>query len=167
MRLLFDVSRMRRPKRSDDHGGMQGPLCPAIASSRSSTLLHNRLKKRLVLHPHILKRRAPWTWVLIASLFLACATPGQGISLDRLRPDASHSADISVARGSSLALSQARITRTQLKNCCNKKTLTVLSGAKLGLSGLTHSWLLLQGSSQSYAADLSPGTGRSPPSAFL
>jgi hypothetical protein len=33
VRLLFDVSRMRRPKRSDDHGEMQGPLYLAIAGS--------------------------------------------------------------------------------------------------------------------------------------
>jgi hypothetical protein len=31
VRLLFDVRRMRRPKRSDDHGEMQGPLYLAIA----------------------------------------------------------------------------------------------------------------------------------------
>jgi hypothetical protein len=37
VRLLFDVSRMRRPKRSDDRGGMQGPLCLAIASPLGAT----------------------------------------------------------------------------------------------------------------------------------
>jgi|KBSMisStaDraftv2_1062788.scaffolds.fasta_scaffold00326_24 hypothetical protein len=142
-------------------------LCVSPLQLRSSRLLYYGLKKRLVLHPHSLKRRAPWIWLLIASLFFACVTPGQGISFDRLRPDRSHSADISVTRASSLAFSQARITRIQLKNGCHKKTIPLLASAKLGLSGLTASWLLLQGSSQSYAVDLSPGSGRSPPLAFL
>ena len=166
MRLLFDVSRMRRPKRSDDHGEMQGPLYLAIAGSMAGA--RPRLKKRWILHLHSPKRRSPWIWVLLVSVSMAaCAAPGQGIESDQFRHDQSHSADISVARPSTLSFSQARIARIQLKNGCHKKTVTPISAAKVGLPGLTESWLLLAGLSRAYLVDLGSGLGRSPPLAIF
>jgi hypothetical protein len=125
------------------------------------------LKKRLILDLHSPKRRSPLIWVLIVSVSTACATPGHGIESDRFRQDQSHSADISVARPSTLSFSQARIARIQLKNGCSKKTVTPISAAKVGLPCLTESWLLLQGLSRSYFVDLGSGLGRSPPWAIL
>jgi hypothetical protein len=162
VRLRFDVRRMRRPKRSDDHGEMQGPLYLAIAGSIAGA--RRSLNKRWILDLHSPKRRSALIWLLIASVSMAaCAPPGHGIESDQFRHDQSHSVDISVARPSTLSFSQARIARIQLKNGCSKKTVTPISAAKVGLPRLTESWLLVPGLSRSYLVDLGSGLGRSPP----